>query len=41
MIDPNNWTSDTNLNELVTITIENYLRNITKHMVITEEIDLL
>ena len=26
MIDPNNWTSDTNLNELVNITIENYLR---------------
>ncbi|MAR21589.1 MAG: DNA-directed RNA polymerase subunit beta [Flavobacteriales bacterium] len=26
MIDPNNWTSDNNLNELVNITIENYLR---------------
>ena len=26
MIDPNNWTSDKNLNELVNITIENYLR---------------
>ena len=26
MIDPNNWTSDNSINELVNITIENYLR---------------